>query len=112
MCVDVHTSANSNNSFQALPFLLKDFIAEEVEEINKILRQNEVDKPPVKDPSGRILHVLNAWLDWYNHIRQPLSTSQDLREIALKSAKLLEMLKLVFPRKSGTDMICLLMCPL
>jgi hypothetical protein len=86
---------------QALPCLLKDFIKDEVDQINRTLANNGVDVPPVTDPSGKIQLVLNALNDWYNHLRQPLYTSSELIEIQHKTYKLMWLFKEVFPSKSG-----------
>jgi hypothetical protein len=87
--------------WQGLSFLLKDFVKEEVEYINKMMVQNEVDKPALKDPSSSIQFVLNLFMDWYNHLRQPLLKTEELAEIAQKTYNLQLMLKKLFPQKSG-----------
>jgi len=87
--------------WQALPFLLKDLIKDEVELINSTLRRNNVSEPPVKDPSSKMQLVLNALNDWYNHLRQPIYTAAELVEIQEKTRKLMWLFKTVFPSKSG-----------
>ncbi len=87
---------------QALPFLFKEFITEEVAEINRKLKENGLDYlAPVEDPSDSIQLVMNYFNDWYNHLRQPIASTQDLEEIAEKTFKFQQVLKLMFPTKSG-----------
>ncbi len=88
-------------ALQALPFLLKDFIKTEVAAINAKLKANAPHKKLVVDPSGKIQLVLEAYKDWYNHLRQPMLTTEDLKELAAKTYKLQWILKKVFPNKSG-----------
>lgn len=54
---------------QALGPMLKDFIKEEVDEINSLIEDRRLDAPLVEDPSDEIIYVINEFLDWYNTIR-------------------------------------------
>jgi hypothetical protein len=87
-----------------MPFLLKDLIKDEVLEINGILQANGAPVKPVFDPTNSILKVLNVFMDWYNHLRQPMLTTDDLKELARKTDTLQRACKIVFPDKSGTSM--------
>jgi hypothetical protein len=86
---------------QTLPFLLKNFITEEVKEINNYYKEKKIDKK-VTDPSDAITLVFVKFLDWYNHLRQPLTTSRDIKELGQKTYQLQRLLKAVFPQKAGT----------
>jgi hypothetical protein len=96
---------------QALPFLLKDFVKEEVEDINKAIDERGLNLPHAKDPSDSILFVLNQFLEWYNHVRQPMYDTEDIKDIALKTERLQKLLKFVFPDRSGV-MCVLCVCVL
>ncbi len=89
---------------QAMPFLLKDVLKQEVMEINSILTANMAPVKPVFDPTNAILRVLNLYLDWYNHLRQPMLTTDDLKQLAQKTYALQRACKIVFPGKSGECM--------
>ncbi len=104
----VQDTTNETYVLQALPFLLKDFITEEVAEINKKLKENGLDYlPPVQDPSDSIQLVINYFNDWYNHLHQPIASTHDLEEIAEKTLLFQKVLKLMFPTKSGLPELCL-----
>jgi hypothetical protein len=93
-------------SQQALPFLLKNFITEEVDMINQKMKENQVPHEPVEDPSDAIQMVVNAFNDWYNLLRQPISTSRDFRELANKTNYIQKLCMLIFPDKSGKQSVC------
>ena len=94
---------------QTLPFLLKNFITDEVEEINNYYKQNGINRKVV-DPSNAITLVYVTFLDWYNHFRQTLTPSPDIKELGEKTFKLLNLLKTVFPQKAGKYVcVCLYM---
>ena len=97
---------------QSLPFLLKNFITEEVKKINRILKERHPSSKPVQDPSDAIVMVLCMFNDWYNLLRQPLAISEDLKSLAEKTHNLLELLKMVFPYKSGKKQSVFYVCPL
>ena len=81
--------------------MLKDFIKEEVDEINGLIEDRRLDVPPVEDPSDEIIHVINEFLDWYNTMRQPLLTTSEIVKLAKKTRALQELLKTTFPDRSG-----------
>jgi hypothetical protein len=91
---------------QALPFFLNGLIADKVAVINAKMVENEVPFPPVEDPTDCIIHVLDQFLDWYNHLRQPSYSAWEVFEISMKTYQLQQALKLVFPCKSGN-----ILCP-
>ena len=92
---------------QALPFLLKDLIKDEVEFINQTLIQNQATNVKlVVDPTFEIQIVLNAYNDWYNHLRQPMLTTDDIKELATKTWRVQFACKRVFPDKSGDVIAC------
>jgi hypothetical protein len=82
--------------------LLKGFLHDEVTEINQILLENSAECPLLNDPTNEIIAVLELFLDWYNHVRQPMKSTEDLDAILLETAELMSMLIQVFPDKSGT----------
>jgi hypothetical protein len=87
---------------QSLPFLLKDLVKEEVEFINQTLINSQ--DPAVRlvvDPTPEIQIVLTAFMDWYNHLRQPMLTVEDLKELGTKTWRVQFACKQVFPSKSG-----------
>lgn len=86
---------------QALPFLLKDLIKSQVEKINAYNNLRPKPKPPVVDPSDCIQLAIDCFKDFYNFLRQPMTTTDDLKELAQKTYKLQWILKQVFPAKSG-----------
>jgi hypothetical protein len=92
---------------QALPFLLKNFITEEVGIINQKIKENQVPLEPVEDPSDAIQMVVNAFKDWYNLLRQPILTSKDFQELAKKTYYIQKLCMLIFPDKSGIRSMCL-----
>lgn len=92
---------------QALPFLLKNLVTPEINEINAFLTQNKIKKPKVVDPSPKVQLVMEAFKDFYNHLRQPMLTTQDLKDLATKTVKLQWICKEVFPSKSGLT-VCVL----
>ena len=87
---------------QSLPFLLKDLVKDEVEFINQTLINSK--DPAVRlvaDPTPEIQIVLTAFMDWYNHLRQPMLTVDDLKELGTKTWRVQFACKKVFPTKSG-----------
>ena len=74
---------------------------EAVEHINTTLLQNEVEEPPVQDPTVELQFVLNTFNIWYNTFRRPLTDSKDLSRLAKLSYNLQYILKEIFPEKSG-----------
>lgn len=74
--------------------------------INKTLDQNESPVRRVVDPSASIQISLDMFKDWYNLLRQPLMTTDDLDALAAKTYKLQWTFKKVFPSKSGTFVLC------
>ena len=88
---------------QALPYCLKDLIKEDLHLLNqrKAKRHDLDGEPDVQDPSNDILHVLNSFQTWYNHIRQPKTTSKDVEQIVKETYDMKKLLMQTFPKKSG-----------
>jgi hypothetical protein len=85
-----------------LPFLLKDIIRDEVEFINEtLIKSGDPKVRLVVDPTLEIQVVVNAFMDWYNHLRQPMLTTEDLKELGKKTWRVQFACKQVFPSKSG-----------
>lgn len=80
---------------------MKDLVKEEVEQINQTIVENKVDHPLIEDPSNEIIVVLDTYLGWYNHVRQPMTTIEDMVAIAKETSTFQWMLQKVFPNKSG-----------
>ena len=85
--------------------MLKDFIRDEVEEINRLIDDRDLEFEKVKDPSDEIIHVINEFLDWYNTLRQPLLTTSEIVELAKKTRALQNLLKTSFPDRSGLFLV-------
>ena len=85
--------------------MLKDFIRDEVEEINRLIDDRNLEFEKVKDPSDEIIHVINEFLDWYNTLRQPLLTTSEIVELAKKTRALQNLLKTSFPDRSGLFLV-------
>ena len=96
---------------QALKFGLKDLIKEEVAEINRLKAQSPhfKNEPDVEDPSDAMIYVINEFLEWYNHIRQPLLTTPDIQAIAIETYHLQWLLKRVFPATRGWAVCIIIM---
>ena len=100
--------------FQALPFALKGLIKEEIDTINKCKARMPQfkDEPDVDDPTDTILYVLCLFNDWYGIFRQPMLDTEQLYDAAKKTVHLQEVLKKVFPNKSGMSVLlcCAMLC--
>ena len=82
---------------QTLPFMLKNFLSEEVAIINNRLQDVGAQEELVKDPSDAMTFVLCSFLDWYNKIRQPILSTEALKMVAKKTYNLLKIFKTIFP---------------
>jgi hypothetical protein len=91
---------------QTLPFMLKNFLSEEVAFINNQLQENGAHDQLVTDPSDAITFVLCCFLNWYNMIRQPILSTEDLTRLAKQTYNLLNVLKKMFPQKAGLKSLC------
>lgn len=83
--------------------MLKDLVKEEIDEINSILMRNEANVPMVEDPIPGILLAHETFMGWYDAVRQPGYSIEDLKDIVEKTYNLQLVLKEIFPNKSGQN---------
>ena len=71
-----------------------------------MLRETHSKLPRVKDPTAQILLVVDIFLDFYNWVRAPMNSIEDLKVLVTKVKNLQIALQEVFPEKSGADFSC------
>ena len=91
---------------QTLPFMLKNFLSEEVAIINNHLHEVGAHEEVVTDPSNAMTFVLCSFLQWYNMVRQPIISTEALKIVANQTYNLLNIFKTIFPQKAGLKCLC------